>query len=294
VTPESKARHNDHQRRRIRKAIAILLSFFLALAILALSFLLLCSFTLLRPSFLLEQVDRSNYTEQVKVELEDTLVSYGLSSGFDEAFSKGLLDTDDMRGDIYLEVQKLYDPGVPGADLDRFRANLHEKLISYVKEQDEEITPQITEALDYLADLSTEAYEKKIAFPMSGTISGWIATLQGISRFALIASIIFTAVVLAFLIGIHPRKTRVVPYVIYAAAASGLFFGVAAIVTIYSGKIERVGITNKGLYNLVTTYITSVLYPMLWISACMIGVSAIVALLYLYNQKRKSGDYNHA
>ncbi|MDR3224697.1 MAG: hypothetical protein LBT52_00160 [Clostridiales Family XIII bacterium] len=288
---QASAHHIDRKRRRIRKLIAFLLSFFLALSILALSFLLLCSFTLLRPSFLLEQVDKSNYTEMVKDELEVTLISYGISSGFDEAFSKGLLNSDDMRGDIYLEVQKLYDPAVPGADLERFRAGIHEKLIAYVKAQGEDITPQMTEALDYLADLSTEAYQQKIAFPMGGMIASWIETIGNVSRYALIASIIFAAIVLVFLILIHPHKSRVVPYLIYAATAAGLFFGVVALAVVYSGKVERVGITNKGLYQLVTTYVTGVLHPMVWIAACMVGVSAIVALLYLYIHRKKTGDY---
>jgi hypothetical protein len=282
---------NDRKRRVFRTVISLLLSFFLMLSILVLSLLLLMSFTILKPSFLLEQADKSNYTEAIRDELEETLISYGLSSGFDETFFLDLLNVDDMRADIFLEAEKMYDSGAPGANLEAFRADLCEKLTAYVEEHGEKVTPQIKEALDYLADLSTEAYRQKIEFPLTGTLSGGILTIKRIFRPALIAAAVFCAVVLAFLLGIHPRKKKALPYVIYAFTACGIFLGAAALAVMFSGRIDRVGITNKGLYYLITTYITDILNPMLWIAACMIALSAAAALLYIYSRRRKQALY---
>jgi hypothetical protein len=272
---------------RARHLISLLLSFFLMLAILMLSVLLLLQFTLLSPSFLDKQINRSNYTDKIKLELEDTFVSYGMSSGFDEEFFLDLLDKDALRADILLEAKSLFKQDAPRADTEIFREDLYEQLIDYVEAHDERLTPEIDEAVNYLADICTEAYSKKISLPLSGRITLGLVSLRKLVFPAIIGTAVFFLIVLIFLIAIHPKKFRLLPYFVYTLSASALVLCVISLTVLFSGKIERIGISSQSLYVLVTGYLNHTILPLLWIAGLMIILSVAGALFYLLRNRSR-------
>lgn len=275
-------------RNKTRKIISLLLSFFLVIGILVMSALLLVQYSLLSPSFLMEQVDRSDYTENVKAELENTFISYGMSSGFEEDFFGGVLDAEEMRADIALEAEKLYEPDAQGADTEKFRTALLEKLRAYVRDHGEQIAPELDDALIYLADICTEAYQSEIAFPMQGTWSDILSGLESFRIFAAVAGAVFIVLIVVFLLSIHPgRRSGAVPYFIYALSASGLFLACGSMIALFSGRIERIGISGKPLYYLITNYLTHTVTPLLWSAVCMIVVSAVAAFIYTQIRRRE-------
>ncbi|MDR1028192.1 MAG: hypothetical protein LBL63_02100, partial [Clostridiales Family XIII bacterium] len=254
-------RNANGGRHSARRLVSMIFSFFLTLAFIALTAVLVLQLTLFRPSFMLEQVDESTYAAEITSDVENTLVSYGMSGGFDEAFFENLLTEDEIRADLFLEVERLYDPDLPGVDIEDFRAGLYEKMCVYVTEHGETVSPEMEEALRYLTDICTEAYGKGVAIPFSAQLSPILVKLQKFVLPAIIALILFIIVIAAFLIGIQRFKYRAWMYVIYALTASGVFFIVLASVALNTDRFERIGISGQGLYELVVAYMTNIFDP---------------------------------
>lgn len=120
---------------RLRGGMAWILSFLLCLFLTVLSLLSLLECTLLSPGFLKKQVDKSAYTAHVIEDMEDIFVSYGISSDFDEAFFTSVLTEEEVRADIYAEIDRLYAADATGADYGAFESQLYDKLTANVKER---------------------------------------------------------------------------------------------------------------------------------------------------------------
>lgn len=141
---------------RLRGGMAWILSFLLCLFLTVLSLLSLLECTLLSPGFLKKQVDKSAYTAHVIEDMEDIFVSYGISSDFDEAFFTSVLTEEEVRADIYAEIDRLYAADATGADYGAFESQLYDKLTANVKERNLEITESVDQALHYLAQMCAE------------------------------------------------------------------------------------------------------------------------------------------
>jgi hypothetical protein len=270
---------------RTRKIISLILALFLMFGILVLSGVAMLQFSVLRPAFLIKQIDLSDYTANIKKDLENTIISYGLSSGIDEDFFEEFLSEDDMRTDICLEAEGLYNPENPSVDAEIFNVTLIEALRQYVIDHGEMISPEMDEALVYLADICTEAYIERIEIPFDGVLSSLFASLKTLTRNMLIGGGILILIVSVFLLAIHPRKSRAVPYFVYALSASAIFLIAISLLVCYSDRIDRIGIGSKSLYYLVINYLHNMFAPLLWIAVCFLVVSISASFIYTFKRK---------
>jgi hypothetical protein len=278
-------RKSDSEQRTARRIVSMVFAFFLTLSLIASIAVIMLQLTVLRPSFMLEQVDASKYTIGIKTDVENTWMSYGMSSGFEATFFEDLMSEDEIRADLFLAVKRLYDPSAPGADIEALEAELHEKMRAYVIEQGEKVSSDVDEVLGYLANICAEAYGKSVSVPLAAQLSSALAKLQKFVLPALGALVIFMIVIVAFLIKIQRFKHRTCIYLIYALTATGLFFVALALAALNTDRFARIGISGQGLYQLYLTYVTNVFNPMLWIGGGMVIISAICALIYLYYKK---------
>jgi hypothetical protein len=274
-------------KRTARRAVSMIFAFFLTLAFIALTAIMVLQLTVFRPSFLLEQMDESGYAEGIRLDLENALVSYGMSSGFDEAFFQDLLSEDEIRADIFLEAERIYDPSLNGVDVESFRERLYERMCAYAVEHGAEISPEIDEAIRYLTDICTEAYSDGIEIPLVTYLSPLLVKASKLVLPAIIALIIFIIVIAVFLIRIQRLKYRSWMYFIYALSASGIFFIALSLLALSTDRFERLGISGQGMYQLVLTYVTNIFDPMLWIGGGIVAISAICALIYTWYRKQR-------
>ena len=163
---------------RLRGGMAWILSFLLCLFLTVLSLLSLLECTLLSPGFLKKQVDKSAYTAHVIEDMEDIFVSYGISSDFDEAFFTSVLTEEEVRADIYAEIDRLYAADATGADYGAFESQLYDKLTANVKERNLEITESVDQALHYLAQMCAETYREGVGLPFASYAASALAAAK--------------------------------------------------------------------------------------------------------------------
>ncbi|MDR0887007.1 MAG: hypothetical protein LBN22_11790 [Clostridiales Family XIII bacterium] len=272
---------NYNQRHRAKAVVSTLLAFVLSTVLVLLTVLVIVQATLLNDQYMKTQVDKSNYVTLVKDEIDNSFISYGQSSGFEESFFSGKVTDLDLRQDLVSELNKLYNPNSSGANVDKFRTDIYVSMIDYAKAQGDEITPEVDEAVSYLADLCKETYRLEVTTPFTTQLYTALHKLQGLMIFGFIGIGLLFLVVIAFLLGVHKKKYRAVPYVSYSFLSAGLVLLVASLVVLFSNIIGRLGILNKPLYELVTTYIENIFVMTIWAAGFFIIFAILIAIIYL-------------
>ncbi len=270
---------------RLRGGMAWILSFLLCLFLTVLSLLSLLECTLLSPGFLKKQVDKSAYTAHVIEDMEDIFVSYGISSDFDEAFFTSVLTEEEVRADIYAEIDRLYAADTAGADYDAFESQLYDKLTANVKERNLEITESVDQALHYLAQMCAETYREGVGLPFASYAASALAAAKTPLLIGIAAMAVLSLFVLGFLFALQ-KKNGFFRHAIYACCGAAVTLTVLALVVLLSGKIEKIGLTGKALYYLVTGYATQTVMLLFVAVGILLAAVLILALLYGFSVKR--------
>ena len=270
---------------RLRGGMAWILSFLICLFLTVLSLLSLLECTLLSPGFLKKQVDKSAYTAHVIEDMEDIFVSYGISSDFDEAFFTSVLTEEEVRADIYAEIDRLYAADATGADYGAFESQLYDKLTANVKERNLEITESVDQALHYLAQMCAETYREGVGLPFASYAASALAAAKTPLLIGIAAMVVLSLFVLGFLFALQ-KKNGFFRYAIYACSGAAVTLTVLALVVLLSGKIEKIGLTGKALYYLVTGYATQTVMLLFVAVGILLAAVLILALLYGFSVKR--------
>ena len=270
----------QRKRRRLRNVISWILSFILCLFLTLLALLVMVQTTLLSPSFFKAQVEKSGYTAHVIEDMEEIFVSYGMSSGFDEAFFTSVLDESEVRADIDMEIDRLYTPGLSGADVDGFQNKLMDKLLENVRARDIEVTDEVTQAVAYLAEVCAQTYGEGVRLPLASYAAGALRTLRTPVLTAMAVFALLSLFVFFFLFSLRRRKTFC-RYAIYATSGTALLLLAPAVLILLSGRIDKIGLTGKALYFLATTYVQQLVYMLLALAGVMAILTALLAVCYI-------------
>lgn len=276
---------NADQKPMMKHIISWILSFFLSLFLFLLSCVVVLQITVLSPSFLKGQIVKSNAASYLTQDLKETFVSYGISSDFDEAFFNSALDENQVQSDLFGEVDQLYDPSAPEIDFDSFQNQMYQKLLENVKGRNIKVTGTVDGALQYLAQVCRESYQETIHIPLSSYVSDMLQFLKKpilIATIGLAALALFVIVFLYFL----RHKRSFCRYCIYACSGAVLTLFVPWAVVAFSGRIEKVGITQKALYALVTTYAHEVLSLLLMTIGILVLMDIVLLIVYFVLGKK--------
>lgn len=276
---------NADQNPMMKHIISLILSFFLSLFLFLLSCAVLFQLTVFSAPFLKEQIIKSNTASYLAQDLKEMFISYGISSGFDEAFFNSALDENEIQSDLFGEVDHLYDPSVPETNFDSFQNQMYQKLMENVKERNIEVTDTANGALQYLAQVCRESYQETIHIPLSSHASSMLQFLKEpilIATIGLAALALFVIVFLYFL----RHKRSFCRYCIYACSGATLTLFVPWAVVAFGGRIEKIAITQKALYALITTYVHQVLSFLLITIGILVLMVVVFLIVYFVLEKK--------
>lgn len=277
------------RRERIRAVLSVLLAFLLSLFLTLFTLVLLVQATVMSPSYFRNQVARSQYVPHLIEDMEDYFVSYGETSGFDEAFFTTVLDETAVQTDIVREIDRLYGSGGTGADIPAFRDSLYRKLVQNVEARQITITDDIDAALQYLVKICAETYQEGVGLPLASYAAGAVSAMRKPLLFALLGLGVLSLFAGGFLFIIQPVRRQALRYLSYALGGAMLMVAVPAVWLLSSGRIERIGITGKALYHLVVTYLQQTGFAALWAAVILAVLTLGTMLLHLVFARRASG-----
>jgi len=266
----------------LRKLISLLFSFALMIGIILICTAILSRVTILSPSYLTAQMERSGYLVSVEEKIESDFISYGMSSGFDEEFFQNSGIYENIKEDVHSEIGKMFAPLASGPDYAQLHDDLYNKLVSHIEQQEVQITEEIDEAVKYLVELFQTAYAKEISFPLAGILGGLIESARMIMVVFIILGIALIIMPIVVIAKLNPgsRGKSTFPYWFYPLSGAALFFAFLSALISISGMIERIVILDKGFYTFVTMYANGILELMMLFAAILGLIAAVLSINY--------------
>jgi hypothetical protein len=284
---------------RTENIILLGLSFMISLLLTITVVLCLLQITVFDQGFLRRQIERSRYSENIMLEVQETLSSFGMGSGFSEGFFVRTISQDMLNADIFREISRIYDGSEKRVADNRFSENLRADLTAYVEAQtgiqntDEELTYDQQYAIDNLAEISTAAYVNIVSIPFTDQFFSVISHMRRINVWGLVLFIVLDAVcVLLVLISNKKKVSRrsKVECLMNGVSGAILIIGVPTVFLLFSGELRRISVSGRALYLLMQQYFDSV-FQIVWILLGILAVIWLCGLLYrqAYILSKESG-----
>jgi hypothetical protein len=300
LVSKKKSKKHDARSRKKENVILLGLSFLFSITLAITIVLCLLQVTVFDQGFLRRQIERSRYPENIMNEVQVTLSSFGMGSGFSEGFFAEAVSQDMLTADIFREISRIYEDSrqrvVAG---NRFNENLRAELTAYVEVQtgmqntDEVLTYDQQYAINNLADISTAAYVNIVSIPFTDQFFSVMSHLRRISAWGLAVFILLDVVCILVVLLTNKRivsRRDKVECLMNATAGAVLIIGIPAIWLAGSGVLRRISVSGQALYQLMQQYIAST-FQIVWIMLGILAVIWLCGLLYrqAYLLSKESG-----
>jgi len=249
----------------LRRGIFVVLSFVLSLLFTVTACLAVLQLTVFDKNFFRRQIGQSMYAENLMENLQEILVSYGESSGFEEAVFREAVTMDMLRADVYREVSSLYEDTERKIDAGLFFNRMYQSLIEDAEKRGYILTDEDKEAVIYLARVTTEAYIDIVSLPFTEQIFSILGKLQRINSMGLIGIVVLDLFCIVLLLICLPSRRKKMEGIMHATAGSFLLMCVPALFLTFSDSLKRVPLTGKALYILSQKYIQGIVQTNLMI-----------------------------
>jgi hypothetical protein len=211
-------------------------------------------------------------------------------SSFDAAVFKSAVSSDALQADIYREVSRLYGKEGMAIDQGLFRSNLLAKLYEDVEKRGVVPTDIEREGIEYLADVSAEAYGSIVTIPFSRQISNLMLTAKGLMDKIFLGIIIADMAVLVNLLLFGSSQRKKFEGVANALAGALLMIGVPSVWITASGFYKNVAITSKALYYLIQSIVDE-FFNLVWIYLAIMAIVWVLVFIseIAYLRSRRQG-----
>jgi len=265
--------------------INMFFSFLLSLFVVVLSLLIVLQATVRDSKFMIQSIEDSGYIENVRIDIEEHFISYGMSSGFDEAFFVSILDGEQLRHDILDEIYRVYDSSMPGVDTEAFRVHILDELRIDAVSRGYEIDDHAEEGLQYLAKICAETYGDLVGMGLIRT--AWHMLLPYMEYIPVAIAVTgISALVSAGMLVLMNRKEYVFArYFIYSFCGAVLTLLVPVVMIFSTNIIERFGISSPGLAAFFVDYANGIVFTVV-IAILAIALLAIVSIVFRVVVKR--------
>ncbi len=264
----------------LRSILTIVFSFFISFFLFLLCGIIIVQSTVFNPDFMRSQLSKSHYYENVTAEVEDAFISYGSASGFDEPFFKTVIDLNNVQLNVNESLSVLYGSSKATADTTDFEQKLKTKLTENVKNRGISVTADTEKGLQLLAKTCADTYTQYISIPYAKELAVILQTLKKPLIYAEIALSLFIIILAILISALNRWRHRAIRAYIYAVSGTMLMLFVLFVTLLLSGKINRIALISKSLYEFFVCYLTGFAFLFLQFTLILGVVLAILALLY--------------
>jgi hypothetical protein len=299
IEQQKRSKKHSTPGRNTANVILLGLSFVFSLLLAVTVVLCLLQVTVFDQSFLRRQIGRSRYAENIMKEVQETLSSFGMGSGFSEGFFADAISQDMLVADIFREVSRIYEDSGKTVAYNRFNENLRADLTAYVEVQIGVpytyygLASDQQDAINNLADISTAAYVNIVSIPFTDQSFSVLSHLRRMNILGLVIFVLLDLVCIAVVLLSNKKvvsRRGKVECLMNAIAGSILIFGVPILWLSVSGVLGRISVSGQALYLLMQQYFDSVL-QIAWVLLGILAVIWLCGLLYrqAYILSKESG-----
>ena len=161
---------------KVRHIIYGIISFVLSFVLFLLSFAIVLQSTILNPSYIMDNMNTSNYFVDKRDEIKESLVDLGYASGLDEKFFKNVVDEVTIHDNTQAYLNSFYAGEKAKIDTTAFKQKFNSELDSYISKNNLKVANDGSR--EYLINQAANIYAAALRIPLFATLSVYLVALK--------------------------------------------------------------------------------------------------------------------
>ncbi len=286
IKMEKQEHHKGHNRlhgkkyknkEKIRTSISFFLSFLLSIIIFLTAGVTGIYIGVFNESVILNQLNRSNYYEQVQKSIESRFISILLPTGLPDS----VLDDVITLERVYINAKNYIEGNLKGQTViinSKSMSNqFSQNLKNYMQEEKIEETEEISKGMEALVDSVEKEYTRLLEFPFINYYVKYKAIYKKIMAVTLPILIGVAVIIIATLLKMQRWKHKAVRYIAYADLAASFMLIVMPTILLLSGSYKRLHISPEYFYIFIMRYLQWDITVFLYLGA--LGIVLFIGLL---------------
>lgn len=268
---------------KIRHIIYGIISFVLSFVLFLLSFAIMLQSTILNPSYIMDNMNTSNYFVDKRDEIKSSLVDLGYASGLDEKFFENVVDEVTIHDNTQAYLNSFYAGEEAKVDTTAFKQKFNSELDSYISKNNVKVANGASR--EYLINQAANIYAAALRIPLFSTLSTYLIALKNMMPLIIGGLVVLIAILCVIIIFTNRWKHRAVRYICYATSAAFLTVGIIPAVLLSTGYMSKINIDSRAFYNLFVQSMNSILIALAICSVIFLIIS--VGLFFLHKSIRR-------
>lgn len=263
---------------KVRHIIYGIISFVLSFVLFLLSFAIVLQSTILNPSYIMDNMNTSNYFVDKRDEIKESLVDLGYASGLDEKFFENVVDEVTIHDNTQAYLNSFYAGEEAKIDTTAFKQKFNSELDSYISKNNLKVANDGSR--EYLINQAANIYAAALRIPLFATLSVYLIALKNMMPLIIGGLAVFVAIICVIIIFTNRWKHRAVRYICYSTSAAFLTVGIIPAVLLSTGYMSKINIDSRAFYNLFVQSMNNILIALAICSVIFFIVS--IGLFFLH------------
>lgn len=268
---------------KVRHIIYGIISFVLSFVLFLLSFAIVLQSTILNPSYIMDNMNTSNYFVDKRDEIKESLVNLGYASGLDEKFFENVVDEVTIHDNTQAYLNSFYAGEEAKIDTTAFKQKFNSELDSYISKNNLKVANDGSR--EYLINQAANIYAAALRIPLFATLSVYLIALKNMMPLIIGGLAVFVAIICVIIIFTNRWKHRAVRYICYSTSAAFLTVGIIPAVLLSTGYMSKINIDSRAFYNLFVQSMNNILIAVAICSVIFFIIS--IGLFFLHKSMRR-------
>lgn len=268
---------------KVRHIIYGIISFVLSFVLFLLSFAIVLQSTILNPSYIMDNMNTSNYFVDKRDEIKESLVNLGYASGLDEKFFENVVDEVTIHDNTQAYLNSFYAGDEAKIDTTAFKQKFNSELDSYISKNNLKVANDGSR--EYLINQAANIYAAALRIPLFGTLSVYLIALKNMMPLIIGGLAVLVAILCVIIIFTNRWKHRAVRYICYSTSAAFLTVGIIPAVLLSTGYMSKINIDSRAFYNLFVQSMNNILIAVAICSVIFFIIS--IGLFFLHKSMRR-------
>ena len=268
---------------KVRHIIYGIISFVLSFVLFLLSFAIVLQSTILNPSYIMDNMNASNYFVDKRDEIKESLVDLGYASGLDEKFFENVVDEVTIHDNIQAYLNSFYAGEEAKIDTTAFKQKFNSELDSYISKNNLKVANDGSR--EYLINQAANIYAAALRIPLFATLSVYLIALKNMMPLIIGGLAVLVAILCVIIIFTNRWKHRAVRYICYSTSAAFLTVGIIPAVLLSTGYMSKINIDSRAFYNLFVQSMNNILIAVAICSVIFFIIS--IGLFFLHKSMRR-------
>lgn len=268
---------------KVRHIIYGIISFVLSFILFLLSFAIVLQSTILNPSYIMDNMNTSNYFVDKRDEIKESLVDLGYASGLDEKFFENVVDEVTIHDNTQAYLNSFYAGEKAKIDTTAFKQKFNSELDSYISKNNLKVANDGSR--EYLINQAANIYAAALRIPLFATLSVYLVALKNMMPLIIGGLAVLVAILCVIIIFTNRWKHRAVRYICYSTSAAFLTVGIIPAVLLSTGYMSKINIDSRAFYNLFVQSMNNILIAIAICSVIFFIVS--IGPFFLHKSMRR-------